>query len=57
MAGATIPNPSATVNETAGEDRHFRGQIAERASPGTTHKTALCQLTDGYQSDRQARTC
>jgi hypothetical protein len=26
----------------------------KRASPGTTHEMALCQLTVGYQSDRPA---
>ena len=38
----------------SGEDRHFRRQIAERASPGTSHEAELCQLTGGYQSDLRA---
>ena len=55
MAGATIPNPSATVNATAAEDRHFGGQIVERASSHATHETALCQLTRWYQSGHGVR--
>jgi len=48
--------PECDRERYRGEDRHFRRQIAEQASPGTKHETALCQLIAGYQRGQPTRT-
>ena len=43
------PEPECDRERYRAEDRHFWRQILERASPGTKHEMALCQLTGSYQ--------
>src|SRR5690242_12137565 len=49
------PEPESDCERDRREDRHFGGQIVERASSHGTHETALCQLTRWSQRGHGAR--
>src|SRR4029077_679684 len=53
--GRDDPEPECDRKRHRSEDRHFGGQIVERASLHATHEMALCQVTRWYQSGHGTR--